>query len=209
MKTVGKVLSDARITSHKSVGDVSRETKIKVEFISAVEAQEWSELPDYGVVLGFVRSIAKAVCVDEEKAVALLRRDYPPRDIDINPKPDLEDSQRFFWKPKYTVILVGLIVSLVAFGYLFLQYRVSSNPPSLLVIEPLENQTISANILTVKGKTVPDTSVVVNDQPVVVDEKGNFETEIELLDGQQLIKIKARSRLGKETVVERKVTVKP
>jgi len=132
-----------------------------------------------------------------------LRRDYPPKVLPVNPKPDV--SRIFTWTPRLTFILGIAIVALVILGYLSFQYSNFVRPPKLFVERPLEEEVVKEEKLTVFGRTDPDATVKVNNQPVLVADDGTFEVEIEIFEGTEEIVIKAVSRSGKETVVQRKI----
>ena len=182
---------------------LEKETKIKKEFIKAIEDENWKELPDFPVIKGFVRNIAQALKLNENRALALLRRDYPPKALRVNPKPDV--SEGFTWSPRLTFLVGAAIVSLAILGYLTFQYLNFISPPALAVFEPKEGEVVKQTILGVAGKTDPDATVVVNNQPFLVDDKGRYKGEIEIFEGTQEIVVKATSRSGKETVVKRKI----
>ena len=91
--------------------------------------------------------------------------------------------------------------------YLTVQYFSFISPPSLSVTVPNENETISTKVIQVVGVTDPDATIEVNSQSALVDQDGNFIEEIEVAEGLDKITIKAVSRSGKETVVERNVIV--
>ena len=208
MKTVGNVLHQARTATHQTREDLSNKTKIKTSFIKALEEEKWSLLPAYGVVSGFVRNIAQALDLDPVKIVALLRRDYPPKLLGIpTPKPDLEDRAKFSWSPKYTAAFLAIVAILLIGGYLGFQYKNAYALPRLTIYEPHEGELIVKKAVTVVGKADPDTAIVINNQPVILDEKGNFKSDILLLEGDQEIKITATSRLGKTSTLTRKVKV--
>lgn len=78
MISIGNYLKEARLKKKYSLAHVEGITKIKREFLEAIESQEWNKLPAFPVVSGFVKSIAKSLDLDEIQVVAFLRRDYPP-----------------------------------------------------------------------------------------------------------------------------------
>jgi hypothetical protein len=61
--------------------------------------------------------------------------------------------------------------------------------------------------LEVTGKTDPNASVFINNQPVEVKEDGMFVTFLDIGKETKEVEIKARSRSGKETVVKREIVV--
>lgn len=205
MKSIGNVIKEARIKKKLSRGKLEKLTKIKKEFIESLEDERWEELPEYPVVTGFVKSIASQLKSDEKHLVALLRRDYPPKVLSINPKPEI--SEKFKWSPRLT-FLVGIVsVTLFIIGYLTFQYISFIQPPKLEVQEPQEGQVVTSETVVVEGSTDPDSVVLVNNQPTVVSEDGSFSAEIDIFQGTEEVVVISRSRSGKETRVVRKIDV--
>jgi len=203
MRTIGVYLRENRKLAKMSLKDLSEKTKIKSSFIRSIEKESWSKLPDFPVVLGFVKGISNTLQLNTKQSVAMLRRDYPPKKLTINPKPDL--PREFSWSPKLTFFTgVGAVLVLVI-GYLTFQYSQFIQPPKLEVISPQEGVTIEDILLEVYGLTDSEAAVRVNDQPAFVDEEGRFFTEIEINEGSGKIEIVAVSRSGKETRAERNI----
>jgi cytoskeletal protein RodZ len=203
MKTVGKFLKDARLVKKYSLAKVEDETKIKSEFIEAIEKSSWKDLPEYTTVYGFVKNLARFLEVDDRIAVAFLRRDYLPRKESVNPKPDV--GGKFTWSPKLTFITGVSLVVLIILGYLIIQYSNFVRPPRLEVVEPRENAVVKTTSLKVIGNTTEDATVDVNNQPVLVGDDGKFTTDLQIYDGTKAVIIKAVSRSGKETVITRDI----
>lgn len=203
MKTIGRIIKESRIKRKYSLRRVEEETKIKKEYIDKIEKEIWASLPDFPVVAGFVRNIASFLKIDEKSAVAILKRDYPPRPISINPKPDV--STDFIWSPKMTFLTgVGIVLVLI-FGYLTIQYMRFVNPPRLIVERPKEGEVVTERELIVLGQTDTDATVKVNNQSAIVGPEGDFETTIEVSENTSEVAVEARSRAGRETVVRRKI----
>lgn len=196
-------MKEARAKKRYSQEKIAEETKIKKEFISSMEKENWELLPEFPVIVGFVKQISKFLKVDERQAVALLRRDYPPKVLPVNPKPDV--SKKFRWRPRTTFIVGITIVIMMVLGYLGFQYSRFISPPKLVVDQPQEEEVVKERILIVSGKTDLDATIRINNQPVLVDEDGDFETEIEIFEGTEEIIVKAVSRSGKDAIIRRKI----
>jgi len=203
MKSIGKVLKEFRIKKKLSREKLAKLTKIKANFIECIEEEKWESLPDYPVVLGFVKNISKTLGINEKHIVALLRRDYPPKSLPINPKPEIEE--KFRWSPRLTFLVGVFVVTIFIVGYLIYQYLNFIKPPKLFLDTPKEGETISTPTLLVKGLTDPEAQILINNQPVTVSEDGNFEAEIEVSEETSEVVVVARSRYGKETVIRRKI----
>ncbi|MGB6839208.1 MAG: hypothetical protein WBE27_03010, partial [Microgenomates group bacterium] len=119
------------------------------------------------------------------------------------PKPDV--SKKFRWRPRTTFIVGITIVIMMVLGYLGFQYSRFISPPKLVVDQPQEEEVVKERILIVSGKTDLDATIRINNQPVLVDEDGDFETEIEIFEGTEEIIVKAVSRSGKDAIIRRKI----
>ena len=205
MKLVGEVIKDSRIRKKLSREKLEKLTKIKKEFIENLEENRWEVLPEYPVVVGFVKSIASNLNLEQKNLIALLRRDYPPKVLKINPNPDI--TEKFTWSPKLSFVTGVSLVFVIIVGYLIFQYLSFIKPPELFIEVPEDGQVVSQEKLIVKGKTDPDAAVLVNNQPTIVGEDGIFETEIEIFEGTGEVIVIAKSRSGKETTLSRKIDV--
>lgn len=203
MKTIGLHLKSERRAKNIDISSMEEKTKIKREFLLAIEKENWGKLPEYPVVLGFVKNISKFLNIDESKAVALLRRDYPPQKISINPKPDLTES--FKWGPKLTFFLGISLILLIIGGYLVTQYIKFISPPYLKVVTPTQEQVVTKTFLRVSGEVDPEATLKVNNQPVLINDDGTFEAEVEIYEGTADIVFVAVSRAGKQTIISRKI----
>ena len=205
MRPIGTYLREARLRKKYSLSHLEGMTRIKREFLDAIERENWEVLPTFSVVSGFAKSIAQALELDEKQVTAFLRRDYPPKDIRINPRPDVAD--KFFWTPKLT-FFAGVLLFLVAIlGYLTFQYLNFISPPRIELTAPKEGQVITRQFFTVEGKVSRGSTVKVNNQLATVGDDGSFSSQIEISSTQREVTVSAVSRSGKVTTIHR--TIKP
>ena len=162
-----------------------------------IENNDWDNLPEFPVVSGFVKNIANAVNVSISKANAILRRDYPPKKLSINPTPDV--GSKFVWSPKLTFAMGISTLLILVLGYLGFEYLKFVKPPELIVISPKENEQILQNKVKIEGKTTTDAILTVNNQPIILDINGKFSTDLEITKETEELKFKATSRSGKVT----------
>lgn len=205
MNTIGEILRETRIKKGISLIKLENITKIKREFILKLEKNDWDNLPEFPVVSGFVKNIASSLGISINSANAILRRDYPPKKLLINPEPDV--LSKFVWSPKLT-FAVGIITFLVlVLGYLGFEYMKFIRPPELSIINPKEEEQILQNKVKIEGKTTTDAILTVNNQPIILDQDGKFATEIEINKETKSLIFKAISRSGKVTEKIVKITV--
>ena len=162
-------------------------------------------MPPFPTVLGFVKSLSAALDVDPNMAVAVLKRDYPPKKLNINPKPDV--SNKFVWSPKLTFAIGVGIILVVVLGYLAFQYSHFISPPDLTIESPKEGQIVAGNSVLVFGSTETDAKIIVNNQPVLVSDDGKFSVSIGVTKETREIDIVAVARSGKMTEVKRTIAV--
>ena len=205
MKTVGEIIKESRLKKKISLDKLERKTKIKKEFIGAIEKGDWDLLPEYPVVLGFVKSISASLSLNEKTTLAVLRRDYPPKAISINPKPDI--SKKFTLSPRLSFFIGIAFILILIFSYLSYQYIRFISPPLLEITAPLENAVILEREVSVEGKTDTDATVLVNNQSALVNDDGFFQTRIEVNEDTEELEVVAKSRGGKVTTVTHKIKV--
>lgn len=205
MRKIGSYLKEQRENKNMSLFQMEKDTKIKKHFIDLIENGDWDNLPEYPVTSGFVKTIAKALDLNEDASVALLRREYPfeKKKVSINPKPDLK--LKVTVSPKIVIIISSIFLVLLTLGYLAYQYIGYVSPPKLTVSLPLENQEVEIGETTVMGKTEPDVTLNVNNQRILVSETGEFSGKIGVDTQTKNITFIARSRYGRETVIVRDI----
>jgi cytoskeletal protein RodZ len=206
MKTIGQIIKTARNDKKYSFQNLEETTKIKTSFIIAIENENWQSLPPFPTVLGFVKSISGALDIDEKMAVAVLKRDYPPEKLNINPTPDV--ASKPMWNPKLTFILGITLIVVLVLGYLGFQYAKFISPPRIEIVSPVEGQIVSGKTVLIFGSTDLDIKITVDNQPVLVGSDGKFSSNVEVSPTATKVVIKAISRSGKETIIERNIVVK-
>jgi cytoskeletal protein RodZ len=71
--TVGEELKAARARMDMSLCDLAAETRVPVRHLESIERSEFSALPGHTYTVGFVRSYARAVALDDIAIVNALR----------------------------------------------------------------------------------------------------------------------------------------
>lgn len=205
MNTVGQILKDARIKKGISLSRLEYLTKIKRDFILKIEKGDWDKLPEFPVVSGFVKNLGSALDLSVDNINAMLRRDYPPKKLTINPKPDVQS--KFTWSPKLTFAVgVGiLIISVLC--YLGFEYSKFTRPPEIEITGPKSNEIVLNKKVKVSGKTTTDVSLTVNNQPITLNQDGEFVSELEVTKETHELKFVATSRSGKVTEKSVSITV--
>lgn len=208
MVSIGHKLKEARIQRKLTIEEVAEATKIKPQFLEAIEKEEYSKLPSPAYAQGFVRNYADFLGLPKVQTTALFKRDYDEKKV------SKVISDRMYRQQNYSGTRINLrvivIVSFVAFflfAFIYSQVKSTYISPTVSITSPKEGSVVQT-VVEVVGKTDNNAIVTVNNEPVFVQQSGEFKKTITLFPGQVTITVKAKNRSGKETVIERKVIVK-
>jgi len=210
-KSIGEILREEREYHRLSLEALAKRTRIRQEYLQALENNEFELLPAAAFVKGYIKTYGQVFGFDYQPLLALLRRDFKesakgtlvPREFI---KPVLR--RRRWWSPLTGTVLGLGAIFIVVLGYLGVQWYNFNKPPQISVVQPTENAVVASQVL-VKGKTRMDAIVTVNDQPVALQQDGSFETQIFLpTEGLNTVTIDAKDRRGKKSEIQRTVLVK-
>jgi cytoskeletal protein RodZ len=209
MIRAGQKLKEQRITKGLTIEQVSKETKIRVSYLSAIEKGEYQKLPASTYIHGFVRNYAKYLGLPEQEILAIFRREYDEeKAFAVLPKGLVkEDFPIRRIKLADTAKIIVLLV-IILLGYILFQYRFAIISPPLEILMPSDGAVVSTRIIIVSGKTDPNATVFVNNDNVSLDSDGNFKKSINVFPGKTIIRVKAINYFGKERILERHIDVK-
>jgi cytoskeleton protein RodZ len=143
MKTVGQIFKKNRLEKKISLKRVAAATKIRQEYLEALEEDAWEKLPSLTSAKGFLRNYAKFLGLSPLVMLAIFRRDSAR---DRNQKIFLPGGvkplgkTRFSWNPKLTLITVVAVVFFGLMVYLGYQYFSLVRNPTLKIISPSERE---------------------------------------------------------------------
>ena len=205
MKSAGDLLRDKRLILELSLEQVSSRTKVKPEYLLALEESDFDKLPSAPVTKGFLKSYAKLLHLNPDTLVAMYRRDYDEVMGEIMPHGLVEPivkKSRLFSVP----VLLTIISVLTFFGFLFIQLVSWWSLPKLSIIQPVDGETYG-ELMTVKGTTDPNVTLRVGEQTVLVNQDGDFSLDLKYPAGTHRLLIQATTRDGKTRLVERTFSV--
>lgn len=209
MIRIGQRLKDDRIAKGLSLEDVSRATKIRVSFLTAIEKGEYAKLPSSSYAVGFVQNYAEFLGLPKKEITALFRREFDGEKIyKVLPEGFIKEEQlarRSFKIHQAIVPVVGFLLLLVVF--LLYQYRAAFLNPPLHITLPKEGAEASSSEIVVMGSTDPNVTLTVNAMPVAIEDDGKFSKNVTIFPGSSVITIRAINKFGKETVVQRSVNL--
>ncbi len=197
MKTLGEILSNARIAKNLSPTDIADQTKIEIKHIHSLEKNDYSSLPSPTFTKGFIRNYALAVNKDPNEMIAIYRRDSIQQSKDTPPPGSRTFSinKALFSISKSTLSLT-LLGFLIFFSYLIFQYRALVIPPPLILTQPSPSA-VTTSPVTIEGKTSSDSLITINDTKIKPEQSGIFISQINFSPGDHQIIVIATNRYGR------------
>jgi cytoskeletal protein RodZ len=200
MKTAGEILKEKREEQALGLDQISQETKIRKEFLKAIEKNDYASLPSVPTSKGFIRNYALFLGLDPARLVAVFKRDFRQNKEIKSVFPLKKDLRKEFkWSPKKTLILVISLFVFALIVYLGFQYRALLGQPDLKIDSPLDKEIMTEEQIFVSGRTDPDNTVSVNGDLTQLDPQGKFDYRLRLNKGENKIVVEATNRLGKKT----------
>lgn len=210
-KQIGDILREERELRRVTIDDLAKRTRIRKEYITALEENQFEKLPAATFVKGYIQTYSRVFGFDAKPLLAVLRRDFKesakgklvPRDFI---RPTLR--KRTFWTPMTVGLLMAATVFFSLLGYIGVQWYNLNRPPELDIISPAESEIVGPQVM-VEGAAESDTIVTVNNQPVALQPDGSFSTQVFMTrEGVTTISVEAKDRRGKSNLEQRTVNVK-
>lgn len=209
MITFGDKLRDERKKQGLTLDEVSKATKIRLNFLQAIESGEYNKLPGTSYAHGFVKNYIEFLGLPVREYMALFRRGYDEKEQRrLMPKGFVGEEK--IPLRKFSIqqaVWLGLFIILTLTAYVVYQYRAAIWNPMLTVVSPKENAVITSQTVVISGTTDPNTAVTINALPAYIDANGAFTKEIPVFPGDVTFTVKAVNSFGKMTTVERHLKV--
>ena len=205
--SLGERLLKWREDRHVQISDVSRNTGIQALYVEYLERGEFEKLPAEVYVRGFLRRYAEFLGVPEEPLLRQYERERGMNRSIGSTRSEEESAQRSAFRnipaaiitPARITIASFTLLGIAAFLYVYAQYRTFVSEPTLVIFEPTaEAMRMADRFVQVSGKTDPDSRIYINDQPVLVNENGEFREKIDLQKGVNTVTVRSINRFNKE-----------
>ena len=151
MLSVGKLLKDTRERKKLSLHDVEKRIKVREQFLSAIEADDWSSFSSRIYTTGILKSYTRYLGMDERKILAFFRREYE-RIEEIKFKEKVSTSY-FSSDSKKTIILGFVFICILLVGYFSYQLFQYFKPPTVQIISPTTTSFKREATIKIIGKT--------------------------------------------------------
>lgn len=206
--TFGEKLRKIRNEKRISLNEVSKNTQIQLKYLEYLEEGHYDKLPAEVYVKGFLRSYANFLEISEKSLIKMYERERKiqksiqrkgVKNSQIKKKKPIKISSFVISSKMMAVAVVTCLILLGSF-YIYKEIDRFVSVPRLVILSPASESTTDSNAIFIKGVTDRGCEAFINEQPILVDDKGEFNEEINLQRGLNIITIKSKNRLNKETV---------
>ncbi len=203
MTTVGQILSQARNRKKLTLEQVEKATRIRLKFLVALEKDELTKLPPGTFTKGFIKNYAAFLGLPVDDTLAFYRRQVNEK---VSPLPVRNPAPPTPKSPLSSLSLtsIGVFILVVLFFiYLVYSYFRYAGAPALNLNSPSKNAVVSEEQIEVSGKTDPDATLTINNQPVSLNENGSFSTKVTLTPGLNTITVVSSNKFHRQTTLTR------
>ena len=201
MLSVGKLLKDTRERKKLSLHDVEKRIKVREQFLSAIEADDWSSFSSRIYTTGILKSYTRYLGMDERKILAFFRREYE-RIEEIKFKEKVSTSY-FSSDSKKTIILGFVFICILLVGYFSYQLFQYFKPPTVQIISPTTTSFKREATIKIIGKTEKEAVITIMGERVYQNKEGVFEYILPLKQKENPLSIEVIGANGKKTVFEK------
>ena len=203
--TLGERLKKMRNDRRLGINDISKSTRIQVKYLQYLEDGDYSKLPADVYVKGFLRSYAAYMGISEKTLIKQYEREQGIQKSIAAPTVKEEKKKKnnpssFVITPKIIIASSIALVLFLGFFYLYREVDDFISVPRLVILKPSDGNVINSSVTHVTGVAEKDAVVSINDQMVMVNEKGEFGEDVVLQKGVNTITVKAKNKFEKESV---------
>lgn len=212
MKKLGEQLYNSRNKKGISLEQAAESTRIRYEYLDALERGDYKELPADVYTKGFIRNYSIFLGLNPEVTLALFRRENssatPASKLKKITEPKKEGFSLRLTQDKLLILFV--IVFVVGFlGYIFTRVNSVLKPPELQVESPVEAQSGETQIyrtdkdkISIKGTIEVGSTLKFNNVDFDTKNLSVFEIkDIKLNEGENNFNLVATNDFGIETQI--------
>jgi len=209
-KRLSTILKNEREKRGLVPAQIEKATKIRKEYIIALEKGKFSVLPEEVYIRSFLRTLAKFFNLDPVILIERYREEIDPKKPGtrkpVNFRTGRLKEPLIIVTPRNLTIGLGILVGLFFLGYLWYEISGFAIAPKLIIDEPSQKELqINKDQLLIKGRTDSNAVLTINQEPVPVNQQGRFREKVQLQPGLNLLTLKAVTNGGKESSKEIKV----
>jgi len=201
MLSVGEILQQQRINKGLTLQQIEKYTKIREQFLKAVEENNWNFFTSKIYIKGIIKNYSRFLDLDENKMLAFFRREYEKKE-DIKFKRKVSDSFLISDKKKYITLFLIIIFFLFA-TYFTLQLKQYFSPPKVVILSPTETTFKRKDKIKITGKTEQESLIMLSGERIYQNKEGIFEFDfpLSMKKNEHILEITGAN--GKKTIFKK------
>ncbi len=212
-KTVGEQFYLARTKQNISLKRASKKTKIKLEYLKALELGNYNKLPSGMYEKKYLKEYTNFLGLDKDELLNDFQKEkqVAPQssisNISIFSKNKLKRIN-FIIFPHIIKNIIIVAVVIVCFGYLGYCVKSFVSPPDLSIQKPKNDFITNERQISIIGETESDSQIYINGNSILTNNNGGFTEKIALKKGVNTITITAQKKYSKKNIVKKQILVK-
>lgn len=210
IETAADLIKKTRIEKKIELDRVADALKINIRYLEALEKGNYGSLPRGLYGKSFLKEYALYLKLNPQEILRMYEEETRERkkmtQEDLFSK-RVPKNLSFIAIPRITKNLI--IIASVATIFLYLGFYIRNllNPPTLIIINPEKDMVIKEHDIEIKGRTELETELTINNESILTDKDGNFEKNVSLSNGLNIINISSKKKYSKENKIIRKIIV--
>ena len=223
IKSIGEILREKREFLTIPKAQINRDIQICEEYLEYLENNQFEKLPGSFYVKSFLKRYSKYLGLNTEHILASYRRDFEISSIDdrLSKKVNIVKNKKAnlitflqikkIISSKYLLLFIGISVLLTSLVF-YINSLISGafKPPMLKIYSPIEISSgyegvfeVSRDLVDIKGKVDPNTSLFFNEKIVTTDIDQSFILKNILVTSEGTnINLVAESPLGTKSQIK-------
>lgn len=207
--TLGDKLRRIRIEKDLSLEEVYKETEIQIKHLEDLEFGRYQDLPGDIYAKAWIRKYAEFLGLDSQDLLVDYKIEKSVSDKLNSQKKDKNISfkaKKINLQPSTVIRFIGiLLIVLSVISYLAWEIKNIISPPEVNIIYPEKDIKTIETSIEIIGQTEPEVILTINDEPVLLDDDGNFREEVNLVIGLNNLNINAKKKHSKTRNIELKI----
>lgn len=201
MLTIGEIILRERERRNLTLEEIEKKTKIRKKNLAAIENNNWKKFPSKTYIVGIIKSYGKFLNLDEEKLIAVFRRQYEKKE-EIKFKEKI--SKTYFTPQTKKLLKISIFFILLFFTlYFTYQLKIYFSPPKVSILSPKGTVFKKEEKIELIGKTEKESIIYINGERIYQDKNNNFETTIPLLNRKNQVIIEVIGPNGRKTIIKK------
>lgn len=212
-QTLGEKLKKIREDAGVSINEIAKATKVRKRYLEMIEEEKFDSLPPDVYVRGFLNSYAKYLGIESSDVLRLYEKESGIQKNIKNVRKPKKRKKRFQMPsivvtPNILAMFFFVLIVAVGIVYFYREVGKFSQEPRLVITHPSNNLSIESSSVDIVGISDKDSHVTINNQPVFVNDDGEFRENISLQKGVNELEVRSVNKFDNETVKKISISAK-